>query len=40
MWEKQKNQDICPPIIIDSWEEKVFANEDGEKHLYDDFVGN
>ena len=36
---KTKNQDICPPIIIDSWEEKVVANEDGEKHLYDEFVG-
>ena len=36
---KTKKQDICQPIIIDSWEEKVVENEDGEKHLYDEFVG-
>ena len=36
---KTKNTDICPPITIDSWEEKVAENEDGEKYLYDEFVG-
>ena len=36
---KRQNEDICPTITIDSWEEEVIENRNKEKELKDTYTG-
>ena len=36
---KKLNEDICPSLTIDAWEQKVVENQIGEKELVDEYKG-